>query len=152
MSLENTYTLDGIDMQILKILHSDGRVSLKELAQTINMSAPSVTERVRPLESRGIIRNFSVDVDLSLLGYTIEAVVRIKPRAGHMKQVEKMIVEQPRFISCDRVTGADCYIAKLVLKSINEIDVLLGPFHECAETNTSIVKSSLVRKREPFAK
>lgn len=152
MALEKVYSLDGIDLQILNVLETDGRISVKQLARTIDMSAPSVTERIRRLESRGIIQNFTVDIDLSKLGYSLEAIVRIKPRSGQLKRVEEMINEQTRFVDCDRVTGNDCYIARMVLRSINELDDLLEPFHDCAETNTSIVKSSLIRKREPFTK
>lgn len=152
MALEKIYSLDGIDMRILNIMETNGRVSVRELAKTINMSAPSVAERLRRLESREIIRNFTVDVDLSKLGYSLEAIVKIKPRSGKLKQVEKMIEGQLRFVSCDRVTGDDCYVAKLVLKSIDELDDLLEPLHDCAETSTSVVKSSLFKKREPFSK
>lgn len=152
MALNNAYSLDGIDLQILNILETDGRISASELAKTINMSAPSVTERLRRLETRGIINNFTVDVNLSILGYSLEAIVRVKPRSGKLKLVEKMIECQPRFVSCDRVTGDDCYIARLALRSVDELDDLLEPFHDCAETNTSIVKSSLIKKREPFSK
>lgn len=152
MTLEKKYSLDGVDLQLLSILEADGRITVRELAQSIGMSAPSVTERLRRLESRGIIRNFTVDINLSMLGYPLEAIVRVKPRSGQLKRVEKMIEGQQRFVSCDRVTGDDCYIAKLMLRSIDELDDLLEPFHECAETNTSIVKSSLIKKREPFSK
>lgn len=152
MALDTAYSLDGIDLQILTILETDGRISVRELSQTINMSAPSVTERLRRLESRAIIRNFTVDINLSTLGYALEAIVRVKPRAGKLKQVEKMIEAQHRFVSCDRVTGDDCYIARLILRTVDELDDLLEPFHDCAETNTSIVKSSLFKKREPFFK
>ncbi|MFT6406704.1 MAG: Lrp/AsnC family leucine-responsive transcriptional regulator [Arenicella sp.] len=152
MTLEKNYSLDGVDVRMLTILQTDGRISIRELAQTINMSAPSITERLRRLQSRGIIRNFSVDLDLSILGYPLQAIVRIKPRPGKLKEVETMIENQLRFVSCDRVTGDDCYIAKLMLRSIDELDDLLEPFHDCAETNTSIVKSSLIKKRQPLSK
>jgi len=152
MALDKEYSLDGIDLQILNILETGARVSVKQLAREIDMSSPSVTERIRRLESRGIIQNFTVDINLSKLGYDLEAIVRIKPRSGQLRKVEKMIEEQTRFVACDRVTGNDCYIARMVLRSINELDDLLEPFHDCAETNTSIIKSSLIRKREPFTK
>lgn len=151
-SLENEIPLDAVDQQILNIFTTDGRISVSELAQRVAMSAPSVTERVRRLESRGIVLGFTIDIDLSKLGYGLEAIVRIKPRPGKLKQVEAMVEAQPRFISCDRVTGDDCYIAKLMLKTIDELDTLLEPFHDSAETNTSIVKSSLIKKRTLFSR
>ena len=150
MTLEKEYSLDGIDSQILKIMDGDGRVSVRELAETIGMSAPSIAERLRRLESRGIIQKFTVELDLTKLGYSLEAIVRIKPRPGKLAQVEELIEKQLRIISCDRVTGDDCYVAKLVLRSITELDELLGPFHVCAETSTSIIKSSMIKRRLVF--
>ena len=150
MALEKIYTLDGIDTLILNSLEVNGRISIKSLAEKINMSAPSVKERLSRLENRGIIKYFTVEIDRSILGYTKEAIVRIKPQSGQLERVEKMIAAETRFVSCDRVTGEDCYVAKLVLKAMNELDDLLAPFHRYAETNTAIVKSALVRKREPF--
>lgn len=151
MTLDTKVSIDEIDRRILNILTTDGRVSLSELAQRVSMSAPSVTDRVRRLEEKGILLGFTIDVDLEALGYSLEAIVRIKPRPGKLKQVEAMLESQPRFVSCDRVTGDDCYVAKLVLKSIDELDELLGVFHNYAETNTAIVKSSLIKKRSLFS-
>jgi Lrp/AsnC family leucine-responsive transcriptional regulator len=54
MTLEKTHWLDGIDLQILTILETDGRITIKQLAQKIDMSAPSVNERLRRLQSRAI--------------------------------------------------------------------------------------------------
>ncbi|MEO0922172.1 MAG: Lrp/AsnC ligand binding domain-containing protein [Pseudomonadota bacterium] len=66
-----------------------------------------------------------------------------------MHLVEAMIREEPRFTSCDRVTGEDCFVARLALMSVGELDSILLPLHERAETHTSIVKSSLLRARMP---
>lgn len=88
-------------------------------------------------------------VNLRALGYTIQALVRIKPRSGQLHVVEKMIEEQPRFLSCDRVTGDDCYVTRLALADVAELDDILLPFHERAETHTSIVKSSIFETRLP---
>tara|TARA_R110002095_G_scaffold216342_1_gene213164 strand:+ start:3229 stop:3732 length:504 start_codon:yes stop_codon:yes gene_type:complete len=141
--------IDDTDRHILITLQSNGRLSMSELAKLVGMSAPSVKDRVRRLEDRGIIRKFTIDIDTNALGYSLEAIVRIKPRPGNLHLVEKMIVEEPRFTSCDKITGDDCFISRISLRSIQELDKLLDPFHEKAETNTSIVKSSPIRNRTP---
>lgn len=151
MAFINEFKLDGVDRQILNLLSDDGRISLSELARRVSMSAPSVADRIHRLEDRGVLLGFTIDVGFTALGYSLEAIVRIKPRPGKLEQVEDMIRSQPRFVSCDRVTGDDCYVAKLLLKTIGELDDLLGVFHEYAETNTSIVKSSVIDKRGLFA-
>lgn len=70
------------------------------------------------------------------LGYTIQALVRIKPRSRPLHVVEKRGGEQPRFLSCDRVTGDDCYVTRLALADVAELDDVLLPFHERAETRS----------------
>lgn len=75
--------------------------------------------------------------------------MRIKPLSRQMHLVEQMIRDEPRFTTCDRVTGEDCFVARLTLVSVAELDDILLPLHERAETQTSIVKSSLLRGRMP---
>ncbi|MEO1379284.1 MAG: Lrp/AsnC ligand binding domain-containing protein, partial [Pseudomonadota bacterium] len=73
----------------------------------------------------------------------------VKPRSGQLHIVERMIEEEDRFISCHRVTGDDCYVGRLLLKEISELDEILLPFHDRAETNTSIIKSIMFEDRLP---
>jgi Lrp/AsnC family transcriptional regulator, leucine-responsive regulatory protein len=141
-------TLDNIDRQIIRHLTADGRMALSELAHIIGMSAPSVADRVRRLEARHVIKRFTLELDQAALGFTLEAIVRIKPRPGSLHVVEQMIVAEERFTACDKVTGDDCFIARLALKSVAELDKLLDPFHEKAETSTAIVKSSPILNRQ----
>ena len=101
MILDNS--IDDTDRQILLQLQTEGRMSMSDLAKRIGMSAPSVKDRVRRLEDRGIIRRFTVDMDMTALGFNLEAIVRIKPRPGSLHIVEKMILEEKRFTACDKV-------------------------------------------------
>ena len=55
--------LDDIDRRLVEVLIDDGRISLKALARHVGLSSPSVSERLRRLEERGIIRGFTVDID-----------------------------------------------------------------------------------------
>jgi Lrp/AsnC family transcriptional regulator, leucine-responsive regulatory protein len=141
--------LDAVDSRIIEALVENARVAMSDLAREIGLSAPSVTERIRRLEAVGIIRGYTVEIDAEALGYMLEAIVRIKPRPGQLHLVERMIQDEPRFLRCDKVTGDDCFIARLCLVSIDELDPLLDPLHERAETSTAIVKSSPVQVRLP---
>jgi len=75
---------------------------------------------------------------------------KIKSRPGNIHIVEDMILSEPGFIDCDEVTGDDCFVARLALRSIADLDLVLLPFHEKAETNTEIIKSPLLRGRMPI--
>jgi len=144
-----TLILDDLDRRIVEILVVDARISLKELAQRVNLSSPSVSERLLRLEERGVIRSFTVDIDPQAMGYTLQAIVRIKPLPGKLNAVQKLIEEIPGFSECDKVTGDDCFIGRLHLRSIAQLDQILDRITDKAETNTAIVKTQPVRRRLP---
>jgi len=141
--------MDEKDRLIIGNLLEDARMPVSELAKRVGLSGPSTSERMRRLESNGVIDRYTVDLDLEALGFVLQAIVRIKPRPGNLHIVEDMIMNEARFIDCDKVTGEDCFVTRLALRSIAELDPLLLPFHDRAETNTAIIKSSPLRGRVP---
>ena len=147
--MANFDRVDETDQKLLDALAVNSRLSLKELAQAAGMSSPSAAERLRRLEERGIIRAFTIDIDPAALGYPLQAIVRVRPLPGQLHIVEKLIQEIPEFIECDKVTGDDCFIARLVVRSMGELDGILDKIAERAETNTSMIKSSPVKRRLP---
>lgn len=147
--MANYDRIDETDQKLLDALAVNARLSLKELAQAAGMSSPSAAERLRRLEERGIIRAFTIDIDPAALGYPMQAIVRVRPLPGQLHIVEKLIQETPEFIECDKVTGDDCFIARLVVRSMGELDGILDKIAERAETNTSMIKSSPVKRRLP---
>lgn len=141
--------LDDIDRRIVEILVEDARVSLKELAQRVGLSSPSASERLKRLEERGVIRGFTIEVDPAALGYTLQAIVRIRPLPGKLHVVQDLIQQIPQFSECDKVTGDDCFVARLHIRSIDELDKILDQITDKAETNSSIVKAQPVKRRLP---
>ena len=141
--------MDELDRQILDLLVVNSRTSLKDLGKATNLSSPSVADRIRRLEEKGVIRAFTVDIDPEALGYSLQAIVRVRPLPGMLHIVERLIQETPEFIDCEKVTGDDCFIAKLCFRSMGQLDAILDRISEKAETNTAIVKATPVRRRLP---
>ena len=141
--------IDDLDRRIVEILANDARISLKDLAQRVSLSSPSTSERLKRLEERGVIRTFTVDVDPGALGYTLQAIVRIRPLPGQLHIVQNLIEDIPEFCECDKVTGDDCFIGRLHLRSMDQLDQILDRITDRAETNTSIVKSQPIKRRLP---
>ena len=141
--------LNNVDQRILETLLKDARISLKELGQQVGLSSPSVSERLHRLEERGVIRGFTVDIDPQALGYQLQAIVRIRPLPGKLQIVQKLIEDTPEFCECDKVTGEDCYIARLFVRSIAELDQVIDRIADKAETNTAIVKAQPIKRRPP---
>lgn len=143
------YLIDEIDRQIVGCLAEDARMSLKVLSARIGLTSPSTAERVKRLEERGVIQGYGAHVNLAALGYTLQALVRVRPMPGMLHKVDKMIQAIPECIECDKVTGEDCFVMRLVVRSIEQLDELLDGLAEYAQSNTSIVKSSPVKRRLP---
>ncbi|AIR61057.1 Lrp/AsnC family transcriptional regulator [Cedecea neteri] len=141
--------LDEIDRHILTVLTADARISLKVLSGKIGLSSPSTAERVKRLEERGVINGYTTNANLQALGYTMQALVRMKPLPGMLQKVEKMIQAIPECIECDNITGEDCFIIRLALRSVGQLDDILNGLTEFAQCNTSIVKSMPVKRRLP---
>lgn len=141
--------MDDVDAQILGRLIEDSRTSLKELAESAGLSSASISERLRRLKERGIIHRFTVELDPQALGYALQAIVRIRPLPGKLHIVQKLIEEIPEFCECDKVTGDDCFIARLFVRSIEQLDRILDRIADKAETSTAIVKSKPIRRRPP---
>ncbi|SAL45158.1 transcription regulator AsnC [Caballeronia terrestris] len=141
--------LDDIDCEMLSILADDARIAITELARRVGLSAPSTAERMRRLEAQGVIEGFEVRIAPRALGYTLQAIVRVKPLPGQLHLVEEEIRRIPEFVECDKVTGDDCFICRLYLRSIEQLDAILSKITERAETSTAIVKSTPVARRLP---
>ncbi|PDO89860.1 Lrp/AsnC family transcriptional regulator [Kosakonia sacchari] len=143
------YLIDDIDRAILASLAEDARQSLKVLSARVGLTSPSTAERVKRLEERGVIEGYGARVNLAALDYRLQALVRVRPMPGMLQKVDKILQALPECIECDKVTGEDCFVMRLVVRSIEQLDTLLDGIAEYAQCNTSIVKSSPVKRRLP---
>ena len=69
--------LDDVDIQLLDILQRQGRITNADLAKAVELSPPSVLQRVRALEKLGLIKGYHAILDPERLGYRITALVQI---------------------------------------------------------------------------
>lgn len=143
--------VDPVDLRILRRLAEDARVSVAELARFVGMSAPSVAERLRKLQDNGTIQSYTVRIDPAALGLPVSAWLRIRPVPGQLATVAGIIAEINEITSCDRVTGEDCFIAKVSVRSMTDLERVIDRIIPYAMTNTAIVQSSPVRERLPLA-
>jgi Lrp/AsnC family transcriptional regulator, leucine-responsive regulatory protein len=142
-------SLDAIDARILDALVKDARSSIAELARMVGLSAPSVSERIARLEEAGVIEGYTLAISPKALGLPITAWLRIRPVPGQLKQVAEILQELPEIVECDRITGEDCFIARVHMRSIEDLERLIDRIIPYAMTNSSIVQSSPVKRRLP---
>lgn len=134
--------LDALNVALLEELQADARLSIAELGRRVNLSAPAVAERLQRLERAGVITGYRAVVDPKALGYPIAAFVRIRPTTRRLQQIPQLAREIPEIVECHRVTGEDCYVLKLHLRSMDDLEDILDRLIVLGQTTTSIIHSS----------
>jgi Lrp/AsnC family leucine-responsive transcriptional regulator len=138
---------DPRNLELLRLLRADPRMSLSGLARRIGMSAPAVRERIARLEEGGVIRGYRLEIDPRALGFPIAAMVRIRPMPGKLPKIIELARSTREISECHRITGEDCFIIKLHLRSLDELDPILDQFLAFGQTTTSLLQSSPVPPR-----
>jgi Lrp/AsnC family leucine-responsive transcriptional regulator len=141
--------IDETDRRIIGELISDGRVSFAELGRRVNLSPPAVAERVQRLERAGVITGYRAEIDPRAVGYPLTAIVRVKPAARQLPRIAELAAEIPEVGECHRITGEDCFILKVHLRSIDDLGGLLDRFLVFGETTTSLIAASPIARRDP---
>ncbi|MDQ3431066.1 MAG: Lrp/AsnC family transcriptional regulator [Actinomycetota bacterium] len=142
-------TLDTTDWLILGALQHDGRVPSTELARRVHLSASATTERVRRLESTGVITGYRADVDLAKVGYIVLAVVRLKYPGNRHDPLYRLIEERSEILECLRTTGDDCYTLKVAATSMLHLEQLIDKLTPLGSTTTNVVYSQTLPYRSP---
>ncbi|HKX26724.1 MAG TPA: Lrp/AsnC family transcriptional regulator [Blastocatellia bacterium] len=141
--------LDPINLRILTELQKEPRLTMTELGRRVGLSSPAVTERVRRLEETGVIQGYRLELNPAALGLPLAAYVRIRPNPGQLPKIAELAQRIPEIAECHRITGEDCFIVKIYLPSIDQLDRILDTFMRYGTTTTSIIQSSPVPLRPP---
>jgi Lrp/AsnC family leucine-responsive transcriptional regulator len=139
--------LDETDHRLLRELQENSRLSLAELGRRINLSSPAVGERLQRLERDGVISGYRAEVSPPAIGYPIAAFVRIRPTTRQLQKIPELAQQVPEVVECHRVTGEDCFVLKVHLRSMDDLEGILDRFIVLGQTTTSIIHSSPVSGR-----
>jgi Lrp/AsnC family leucine-responsive transcriptional regulator len=145
-----TVSLDPTDWAILCELQRDGRLPLTELGRRVNLSASAATERVKRLESTGVISGYRAQVDLTKTGYAVLAVVRLKYPGNKHEPLHRLLAERIEILECLRTTGDDCYLLKVAAGSMAHLEHLVNELTEFGSTTTNLVYTETQPYHGPF--
>lgn len=140
--------LDKIDQEILSILQSNARSTLKEIAAAVFMSPPAVAARIERLESRGVILGYHGKINHLALGYHIKAYINVEVQPNEKNEFYPYIKSCKNVVECDCVTGEYAMLLKVYFKSTAELDQFIGKLQRFGHTKTLIVFSTAVDKDE----
>src|SRR5690349_3291286 len=114
-------TLDEVDIQLLSLLQGEGRMTNAELAKRVNLSPPSVLQRVRGLERAGIIKGYTALLDADRLGLKITALTFINLALHQDLAIErfrKAVIQIPEVLECYNISGEFDFVLKIVVRDM----------------------------------
>jgi len=139
--------LDLTNVRLLESLIAEPRLSIAALARRIDMSPPAVAERLQRLQESGVIAGYRVDIDARAVGLPLMAYVRVRPGPGQLSKIADLARQTPQVVECHRITGEDCFLMKVHVAAIEQLETVLDSFLAYGQTTTSIVQSSPVPLR-----
>ena len=143
--------LSANDARILDVLQRDGRRPYADLGADVGMSGPSAHERVKKLESRGVIQGYAAIVDPRAIGYDILAFSWITQAPGTTSNdLTDMFAAIPEIEECHHITGEADYLLKVRARDTRDLERVLRAVRETPnvfQTETDVVFSSGFERR-----
>lgn len=138
--------MDSVDTQLVATLRADGRASYAELGRRIGLSGPSVQERIRRLEDRGILRGYHAAVDPVAIGLDVTALVSVylSDNAGQ-DDVAGRLAEVEAIEDCWSVAGDETFVVKVRVADVAALEITIGRLRRTrgvSRTRTTVVLST----------
>jgi Lrp/AsnC family transcriptional regulator, leucine-responsive regulatory protein len=114
--------LDEIDRKILDILQSNAKITNAQLSKDIGLSPAPTLERVKKLESSGIIKSYHALLDTDKIGLGVHTFVQVTLKGHNKKNIDHFLNEInmiEEVIECHHITGSGDFILKVIAKDIS---------------------------------
>jgi len=144
--------MDNIDIQLLDLLQKNSRMTISELSKELNLSRPSITERMQRLQDRGIIEEYSARVSLKAIGKEIMLLIQLKSLKISPVSFEGKISNDADILECHRVTGEIDYFIKAAVNNMEDMRMLIDRLMPYGDLSTSIVIMSPIPYRHILPK
>lgn len=135
--------MDATDRALVQTLRENGRASYAELGRQVGLSGPSVQDRVRRLEERGVITGYRAVVPPAALGLGVTALIGIllSDSASH-EEVGRRLADVDEIEDCWFTAGEEAYVVKARARDVEDLERLLGRLttvEGVARTRTTVV-------------
>ncbi len=145
--MNSLHPLDEIDVTLLDILQKNGRTRRNDLAQAVDLSIPSVSERLRKLEESGVITGYTAYVDPKKVGKDITAFITVTVDSSkHYSSFLDHAKATDEILEIHSVTGTGTHLLKIRTENTSSLERLLSKIQAWSgivNTTTSIVLSTM---------
>ena len=153
MVADNEMILDKIDLGILNLMQANARISNADLARELNMAPSAVLERVKKLEQKKVILQYTVRLNPTALNQKLLAFVFMKAGDGlGCSTTGKELAKIPEVQEVHHIAGEDCYLVKIrTADSASLMDLMRNHFSKIPNilsTRTTIVLETVKEQQQ----
>lgn len=120
---EEMPALDNTDLEILKLLQQNARITIKEISEKVHLSTTPVHDRIRRLEKSGVIKQYITVLDRSKIGKGLMVICYVSLRQ-HSKNAGdkfiKSILQMGEVLECLTISGEFDFMLKVVVANMDE--------------------------------
>jgi len=138
--------LDKLDLDIIRELQENARISTAELGRKIGLSTSATSERIAKLEREGIIKGYSAIIDAEKLGQDISAFILVPVGSIPIDTMAEDIAAIPQVQECHKVTGNACFMVKVRAGSMAELERVIDAINHAAPNTCSYLVLSTVKE------
>ncbi|MFQ3293602.1 MAG: DNA-binding Lrp family transcriptional regulator [Halobacteriales archaeon] len=144
-------TYENLDARLVNALMGDGRASLREIGEQLDVSVTTVSNHLTTLEDAGVIQGFTPRIDYGALGYDVTAILQLKIEGDALPEITDRLAEYDGMISVYEVTGDYDVIAIGKFENTDGMNrqiktLLTDP--DVKESNTSVVLNAVVENEQ----
>ncbi|MFE1595541.1 Lrp/AsnC family transcriptional regulator [Nocardia sp. NPDC058705] len=131
--------MDRIDLAMLAILQTEGRISGADLGRRVRLSQPAVSARLQRLERTGVITGYRALVDPARLGLNLHAVVRLRTTHAHLTEAIALFDATAEITQVYRLTGEDCFLVDIHAPDARRLEEIVDRVARFGPVTTSLV-------------
>ena len=131
-----------MDWALLRELQADARLSFSELSRRVHLSPPAVAERVRRLEENGVIAGYHAHVDLTRVGWTVQAIIRMSCYGSRCLLRDPRVAQWPEIMEIHRVTGDACCLLRVAATSMDSFERVIDRLAPYGQPSSTMVLST----------
>ena len=146
--------IDKRDLEIISLLLENSRVSAREIARRLRLSTGTVQARLKRLEEMGVIKGYTLELNLEELGYQFPVLIDIKVSKGKMRIIEEKLSQMDNVSAVYDITGEYDITVIARFRTRRELDAFIKHLQEMEyieRTNTKLILNVICEnKREGY--
>lgn len=140
--------MDRTDYQILNLLQRDSRTTLKSIGDQVGLTAPAVSERIRRMEEKGVIKRFSINIDRTLLDCNLTGFILVAVFPEKYGLFCTFCEDTPSITAHHHLVGKLNALLRFAVKDTHELDQLLAAIKYYGDSQTSVELSACFEHKD----